>query len=189
MTMKYIKISTIPLKIVLLFLIIILISPNTRSQSDFSIGTYVGSGYISGNSPNQTSLNTSVFLQMKTILSDAFFLRLSFLYHRDLDYYLGTRSGYYPFIKGITIKSIFIQELSGNLFFEEGFGFLYLNDRVFSNTSEDDLGTVFSLTGGTDLSKYTNLKVRLGLGFEYGITFNNTLAHYLSIHIQGEYFF
>ena len=187
--MKYIKISTLALKVSLLFLIIILISPNARSQSDFSIGAYVGSGYISGNSPNQTSLNTSLFLQMKTFLSDAFFLRFSFLYHRDLDYYLGTRSGYYPFIKGVTIKSIFVQELSGNLFFEEGFGFLYLNDRVFSNTSADDLGTVFSITGGNDFSKYTNLKIKLGLGFEYGITFTNTLAHYLSIHIQGEYFF
>jgi len=187
--MKYIKISTLALKVSLLFLIIILISPNARSQSDFSIGAYVGSGYISGNSPNQTSLNTSLFLQMKTFLSDAFFLRFSFLYHRDLDYYLGTRSGYYPFIKGVTIKSIFVQELSDNLFFEEGFGFLYLNDRVFSNTSADDLGTVFSITGGNDFSKYTNLKIKLGLGFEYGITFTNTLAHYLSIHIQGEYFF
>ncbi len=187
--MKYIKISALPLKIALLFLIIILISPNVKSQSDFSIGAYIGSGYISGNSPNQTSLNTSVFLQMKTIFSNAFFLRFSFFYNRDLDYYFGTRSSYYPFIKGATIKGIVLQDLSNNLFFEEGFGLLYLNDRVFSNTSVNDFGTVFSLTGGTDLSKYTNIKIRLGLGLEYGLTFNNTLADYLSVHIQGEYFF
>jgi hypothetical protein len=187
--MKYIKISALPLKTALIFTIIMLISPSIKSQSDFSAGAYIGSGYISGNSPNQTSLNTSVFLQMKTIFSDAFFLRFSFIYNRDLNYYFGTRSGYYPFIKGVTIKGIAVQDLADNLFFEEGFGFLYLNDRVFSNTSVNDFGTVFSLTGGTDLSRYTNIKVRLGLGFEYGLTFNNTLADYLSIHIQGEYFF
>jgi len=187
--MKYIKISTLPLRIALLFFMIILISPNIKSQSDFSIGAYIGSGYISGNSPNQTSLNTSVFLQMKTIFSDAFFLRFSFFYDRDFYYYLGTRSGYYPFIKGVTLKGIVVQDLANNLFFEEGFGFLYINDRMFSNTNVDDLGTVFSLTGGTDLSKYTNINVRLGIGLEYGLTFNNTLADYLSVHIQGEYSF
>ncbi len=189
MTLKYIKISGFSVKIGLLLIFFILISPNLRSQSDFSIGAYIGGGYISGNSPNQTSLNTSVFLQMKTFISDAFSLRFSFFYHRDLDYYLGTRSGYYPFIKGASIKGIVVQDLSGNLFFEEGFGFLYINDRVFSNSSVNDFGTVFSLTGGTDLSKYTNINVKLGLGFEYGLTFNNTLADYLSIHIQGEYSF
>jgi hypothetical protein len=187
--MKYIKISAFSIKIGFISLLLILISPNLRSQSDFSIGAYVGSGYISGNSPNQTSLNSSVFLQMKTFLSDAFFLRFSFIYHRDLDYYVGTRNSYYPFIKGVTVKGIAVQELTNNLFFEEGFGFLYLNDRVFSNTVADDLGTVFSLAGGTDLSKYTNIKVKLGLGFEYGLTFNNTLADYLSVHLQGEYSF
>lgn len=187
--MKYIKIPALSLKIGLVFLILILAGPKARGQSDFSIGAYIGSGYISGNSPNQTSLNTSVFLQMKTIFSDAFFLRFSFFYDRDLDYYLGTRSGYYPFIKGVTVKGIIVQDLADNLFFEEGFGFLYINDRIFSNTVANDFGTVFSLAGGTDLSKYTNINVKLGLGFEYGLTFNNTLADYLSIHIQGEYSF
>jgi hypothetical protein len=187
--MKYIKNSTLSLKIGIILLIIILVSPNAKGQSDFSIGAYLGSGYISGNSPKQTSLNTSVFLQMKTIFSDAFFLRFSFYYHRDLDYYLGTRSEYYPFIKGLSVKGIIIQDLADNFFFEEGFGFLYINDRVFSNTSVDDYGAVFSFTGGTDLSKNTNNNVRLGLGLEYGLTFNNTLADYLSVYIQGEYFF
>lgn len=187
--MKFIKNSALSLKIILVFLVLILAGPEASGQSDFSIGAYVGSGYISGNSPNQTSLNTSVFLQMKTIFTDAFSLRFSFFYNRDFNYYLGTRSGYYPFIKGATIKGIIVQDLASNLFFEEGFGFLYINDRMFSNTVENDLGTVFSLTGGTNLSKYTNINVRLGLGLEYGLTFNNTLADYLSIHLQGEYIF
>ena len=187
--MKYIKISNLSLKAGVFFLLIFLLSPNIKSQSDFSIGAYIGGGYISGNSPSQSSLNTSLFIQMKPFFSDALFLRFSFLYNRDIDYYLGTVSGYYPFIKGVTLKGIAVQDLANNLFFEEGFGLLYINDRMFSNTSVNDFGTVFSLTGGTDLSKYTNLNTKLGLGLEYGLTFNNTLAHYLSVHLQVQYDF
>ena len=187
--MKYIKISNLSAKAGIFLLLVFLTAPNIKSQSDFSIGAYIGGGYISGNSPNQTSLNTSVFLQMKTILSDVIFLRFSFFYDRDIDYYLGTRSGYFPFIKGVTVKGIAVQDLANNLFFEEGFGLLYINDRMFSNNNVNDFGTVFSLTGGTDLNKYTNLNVKLGVGLEYGLTFNNTLADYLSIHLQGQYFF
>ena len=183
------KISILSLKACILFGLLIILSPETRSQSDFSIGTYIGGGFISGNSPGQTSLNTSIFLQMKTFLSDAILVRFSFFYHRNIDYYLGTIRGYYPFIKGLTFKGIFNQDLANNFFLEEGFGLLYINDRTFSDTNSDDFGTVFSFAGGTDLRKYTNLKIKLGIGIEYGLTFNNTLAHYLSIHLQGEYYF
>ncbi len=187
--MKYMKIFSLYLKFSLFILFMVLVSPEIKSQSDFSIGANVGSGYISGNSPKQTSLNTSIFLQMKTFLSNVFYTRLSFFYNRDIDYYLGTRSGYFPFIKGVSLKGISNQDLANNFFLEEGFGFLYINDRTFSDTNSDDLGVVFSLTTGTDLRKYTNLKMKLGVGIEYGLTFNSTLASYLSVHLQGEYYF
>jgi hypothetical protein len=183
------KISTLFISLQFVLAFVILIPPPIKSQSDFSIGAYAGTGYISGNSPNQTSLNTSVFIQMKTIFREIFSTRLSFFYDRDIDYYLGNSKNYYPFIKGLSLKGITNQDLANSLFVEEGFGLLYINDRVFSGKSSDDFGTVFSLTGGTDLRGYTNLNVKLGLGIEYGLTFNNTLADYLSIHLQGEFMF
>ena len=51
--MKYMKIFSLYLKFSLFILFMVLVSPEIKSQSDFSIGANVGSGYISGNSPNK----------------------------------------------------------------------------------------------------------------------------------------
>jgi hypothetical protein len=186
---KYMKFSTLSLKISFLFFFLILLTPEIKSQSDFSIGARIGSGYISGNSPDETSLNSCVFLQMKTVFSDIFFARLSFFYNRDIDYFLRTRKDYYPFIKGVTLKGITSQGMANNMFLEEGIGLLYINDRTFSDVNSDDYGVVFSLTGGYDFRNSLPTGFKFGLGVEYGITFNKTLANYLSIYVQGQYYF
>ena len=183
------KISTLFIKIYLLLSFLIITSCEIKAQDNFSIGAYLGSGYITGNSPSLTSLNTQVFIQLKTFFPDIFFTRISFIYNRDIDYYFGTRNDYYPFIKGVSLKAITYQDLEGNLFLEEGFGFLYINDRTFSDTNSDDFGTAFSFAGGLDMRRFSSLNVKLGLGLEYGLTFNKTLADYLSIYLQGEYIF
>lgn len=179
------------LKIKVFFAVIILIicSNKINAQTNFSAGAYVGGGYISGNSPNIGSFNTSIFIEFKTPLSDFIFTRLSFIYGQDVDKLFGTRRDYFPFLKGISIKGMLYQNLSDDFYLEEGFGLLYLNDRIFSNSVDNDFGVLFSLSGGIDLRKNKPNGFRLGAGTEYGLTFNNTLANYLSVYIQAQYYF
>lgn len=184
--MKNILIST---EILVIFLIIFFLTPDLKSQSNFSAGAYVGGGYISGNSPDVGSLNTSVFIETRSFVLDDVNARLSFIYSRDINYYLGSRNDYYPFIKGISLKGITEQSLAYSLFLEEGIGLLYINDRTFSDTNSDDFGTVFSLASGFDFRRLSRKGSKLGLGIEYGITFNNTLANYLSVFVQVQFYF
>lgn len=170
-------------------ILLILFSNKINAQSNFSAGTYIGGGYISGNSPKIGSFNTSIFIEFKTPLSDFIFTRLSFIYGQDIDALFGARKNYFPFLKGISLKGMMYQDLSDNFYLEEGVGLLYLNDRIFNNSTADDFGVLFSLTGGVDLRKDNPEGFKLGIGTEYGLTFNNTLANYLSFHFQLQYFF
>ena len=86
-------------------------------------------------------------------------------------------------MKGITSQSI-----EPNFFIEEGLGLIALNDRTISETDEWDYGANFSLAAGFDLRNFDTQGFRVGLGTEYGLTFNNTLASYFSLYLQAQYF-
>lgn len=172
-------------------LFIILNSSSLFGQDVFGAGAFLGGGTIKGNSPEQGSYTASIFIETKMLFVNNALLRLSFLYAADFNSILpDSRVVYNSFVKGITLKMILSQPLENTFYLEEGIGLLLLNDRTFSDTDIIDAGMAASLLAGIDFRDDLEVKgFRLGAGVEYGLTFTNTLASYLSFHLQGEYFF
>ncbi|MBK7378833.1 MAG: hypothetical protein IPJ03_07470 [Ignavibacteriales bacterium] len=174
-----------------LCLILILVAVNSKEifcQNDFSAGFYAGGGLITGNSFSQGSFSFSVFVESGFEIIPNVTPRLSFLYTQDFNSILpDTRDKYYPFLMGIDLKGITTQYFDNKIFLEEGVGLLALNDRMFSDTNVWDYGTVLSVLIGMDFRDFNLKGIKLGLGTEYGLTFNNTLANYYSLHLQMQY--
>lgn len=168
--------------------LIILIPLLSLKSQNLSVGINAGLGTISGNTTSVGSYNIALFIQTESFFADNFYLRLSGLYCGDVDQILGTIKNYNPFLRGISLKGLTVQNVSGSFYMEEGAGLLYLNDRTISSTNADDFGIAFSLLGGIDLTGFANEGFKLGLGLDYGITFNNTLAKYYSLYFQAHFF-
>ncbi|MFC2134977.1 hypothetical protein ACFLTH_10190, partial [Bacteroidota bacterium] len=94
---------------------------------------------------------------------------------------------YYPFMKGMALKIYTEQKIKGIIFAEEGIGPLILNDRTFSDINVWNYGLTFSALIGLNF-RGENLKgFTLGIGVDYGTTFNNTAANYYSTNLQVKY--
>ena len=175
-------------KIAMLFILIFTIQSNTNAQIRVSAGGSVGGGFIKGNSPSVSSFTASFFVETNTILFTEVTPRLSFVYARDFNSIIpNLRKPYFPFIQGISFKGITTQYFEDHIFLEEGFGLLALNDRTFSNTDSWSYGIVLSINGGFDLRGFELSGFKIGAGIEYGITFNNTLAQFSSLHFYINY--
>jgi hypothetical protein len=171
------------------FLIIILLLPLSEIKSqDISAGINLGGGSISGNTTNLGSYDISVFVQTESFFENDLYFRLTGLYCGDVDQILGTIRSYTPFLKGLSLTGVTMQTISGSIYAEEGGGFLYLNDRTIPTTNADDYGVTFSLLAGIDLTGFGNNGFKLGVGMNYGITFNSTLAKYYNFYLQVHYF-
>ncbi len=171
----------------LIFLILITVVPKADAQN-FSVGGFVGGGTVEGFSSSTGAFTSSLFGELRTPFF-GFDTRLSFVYAQDFNYLLpGTTNKYYPFLKAITLKAIFTQPLSRPFYLEEGFGPAAIEDRTFSDVDEWNYGTAFSIAAGMDLREYKLSGFKLGVGVEYSITFGNTFAKYISVHLQGQYY-
>jgi len=163
------------------------ILPQTNSMS---LGGYVGVGSIRGNSPSQTSFNTSIFLDAAPEFMQGSSLRLSLLYGRKIEALLpgGLYDRYFPFMKGISLKVTTNQTFQNFFYTEEAIGPLVLNDRTFSDVNSVDLGLGFSFMAGLDF-RSGGKGMAFGLGSEYGLTFTNTSASYFAFYLQAQYYF
>ena len=182
------KILPAPLKVIVAMCFFFLSSSISFAQLRIGVGGFIGGGTIKGESTTIGVFTSSVFIETSTILFLDVTPRLSFIYAKDFDAILpNTRKPYLPYIQAITLKGITSQNFKSKLFLEEGIGFLILNDHTFSDTNAWSYGVVLSLNGGWDLRSVTFKGFRLGAGFEYGITFNSTLAQYSSFHFYLNY--
>ena len=172
----------------ILFLLLFSLQSSTNAQFRLSAGGFVGGGFIKGNSPSVGSFTASFFVETNTILFTEVTPRLSFVVARDFNSIIpNVRKPYFPFIHGISFKGITSQYFENHIFLEEGFGLLALNDRTFSDTDSWSYGVVLSINGGFDLRGFELSGFKIGAGIEYGITFNNTLAQYSSLHFYFNY--
>ncbi len=190
-TPKGIYMKKLFLQIFFFCIIIILFFPsfaNAQKASKFGIGGNLGGGFISGVAASQGSFFSSIYIDFLTPFSDYVYPRISFIYSQDFNSLLpGTRSDYFPFVKGISVKAVTSQPVSGKMYLEESIGLLYLNDRTISGTNDDNYGVSFSLTTGFDFRNLNGTGFRLGVGSEFGQTFNNGLAQFLSVYFQTLY--
>jgi hypothetical protein len=159
-------------------------------QESLSIGGYLGGGVIGGNIVSKGSFSSSLFLEVDPGFFQDLSLRLSFLYHSDINSILpNSTKDYFPFIKGYGLKVITFQDIEYNYFVEEGLGFIALNDRTISTTDEWDYGVCFSPAVGMDLRNFEKQGFKLSFGTDFGLTFFNTLPSYFSLYLQAQYFF
>lgn len=179
-----------PLLFILFLSLIFTVNSNAQFSS-VSIGGYAGLGSIKGNTSSQTSFAGNVFIDVSPSLFSTLTFRLNYLYARKIEYFLpeDRTNRYYPFIKAVSLKGLIKQYLSDNLYIEEGFGFLYLNDRTISDVNDWNFGIVFNLLGGINFREHSSTGFALGAGTEYGLTFTNSTASYLQAHLQLQYFF
>ncbi len=174
-------------RIITILVLLITFTINSEAQS---IGMTLGGGFFSSNSPNITSVNSSVFINSPQLFNNTFSLRLSFLYNVDYNQILpNTTNQYNPFIKGISLKGITKQVMDSFYFIEEGIGFLVLDDRIFSGIDATDYGLVISVGAGLDLRKSSPGGFLIGAGTDYAFTFNNTFVKYFSVYLTGQYYF
>jgi len=172
------------LKVKTILSAVVLFSSICFSQTEFSVGGYLGGGSFSGNSPSIGGFTTSLFVEVNLPLFEEVFPIVSFIYTKDFNAILpNTNKPYNPFIMGFNFKGITTQYFDSKIFLEEGVGLLALNDRTFIDTDIWDYGVVISLTVGYDLRNFDLNGFKIGIGAEYGITFFNTLPKYSSIHI------
>jgi hypothetical protein len=172
------------------FMFILFLSTSTYSQIEASAGVYTGGGVISANSPSQTAFTSSVFIEAFLSPIDYLAARLSFIYATDFNSIIPeSRNQYYPFVKGVSLKGIYTFYFTSNIFMEQGLGAVMLNDRVYIDRNDWDLGVILSLLGGVDLRREDYTGFRIGIGTEYGLTFMNYSAQYFSIHFQAQCIF
>lgn len=172
------------MKVKELILIVVFFSSSVFSQTEISLGGYLGGGSFSGNSVSVGGFTTSIFVEANLPLFEEVFPRISLIYTKDFNAILpNTNQPYNPFIMGINFKGVTTQYFDSKIFLEEGVGLTALNDRTFSDTDIWDYGIVVSLSVGYDLRNFDLKGFKIGAGAEYGITFFNTLPKYSSIHV------
>jgi hypothetical protein len=159
--------------------------------SQTSIGGHLGGGVISANSPNEFSFTSSLFIETYLSQENLLSTRLTFFYAGDFNMLLLKSSTirYYPFIRGISLKGIFVQYFNYKIYIEEGLGGIVIDNRIFSGEKEIDYGVVFSLLAGMDLREDNFNGFRIGAGIEYGLTFTGESPKYFSLHFQTQYLF
>jgi len=177
------KLKAIPFLLAIIFFI-----AKANAQT-VCIGGFLGGGTVGGFASSTGAFTSSFFAEVNTPFL-GFNPRLSFVYAQDFNALLpGTTNKYFPFLKAYSLKGIFTQPLKKPFFIEEGFGPEIINDRTFSNVDEWNYGIAVSIATGIDFRKETTSGFKAGVGAEFSITFGNTFAQYLSVHLQGQYFF
>lgn len=154
-----------------------------------SIGTSLGIGTISGNSPQIFSSSLSLFTDACMESPEPVCLRLQLNFLNDFNKLIPeNRQGkYYPFLKGGSVQMLFQQQVFKKIYFEEGFGPLVINDRTFSDVNIWSYGAVFSFSAGISFTEKGENGFSLAIISELGNTFTQTTPQYLSFSLQLKY--
>jgi hypothetical protein len=182
------KVLHIKLKVTITLFLFFVLTSSSSAQFKIGVGGFLGGGTIKGESTTVGVFTASVFIETNTVIFLDVTPRLSLIYAKDFDALLpNTKKPYLPYVQAVTLKGIISQYFKSKIFLEEGLGLLALNDRTFSDTNVWNYGTTLSLSGGWDLRDANLSGFKLGIGIEYGITFNKTLAQYSSFHFYLNY--
>jgi len=160
------------MKLYLYIIFISIFSTSAFAQLNLNIGGGVGLGTISGNLPSQTSFGSKIFIEAEPFVEPFNSLQLSFVFAQKLEKILPQNriNRYYPFVKSFSLTANGKQLLSENFFVGEGFGFLLLNDRTYSDVNTWNYGLAINLFVGVKV----NTKIDLTFNLDYGLTLNNT---------------
>jgi len=174
------------MKIIFIIFFSFLLSTSTFSQSyNFNVGGGIGIGSIKGNLPSQTSFSGKAFIELEPFIIPLNSIQFAFTFAQKLEKIIpeNRNNKYYPFIKSLSLIGKSEQFVTENLFIEEGFGLLLLNDRTYDDINTWNYGFVLNASGGT----YLNRKTKISIACDYGLTLNNTNASYFFIMTEINY--
>lgn len=173
------------------FFLLLLVKISSAQVESPSVGGSLHLGSISGNSTPVSSIGGTFFLDFYPWFEHDVSFRASFTYSQMVEKFLPeNRMGrYYPFLKIFSVKGFIRQDFSFPFYIEEGAGFVYLNDRTFSDVNVWETGIGFSALAGYDFRKINTNGFSVGVGIDYGITFTQTTANYFLVYLQTQYYF
>jgi len=156
-----------------------------------AVGGQTGIGMLSGNSPQIFSFSLCLFSDVEVQFSEPVYLRVEINYLRDFNALIpeNRQNKYYPLLKGGSVQLLFRQQVFKQLYFEEGFGPLILNDRTFSDVNTWNYGAVFSFAAGVNFFENEGKGFSLAVVSELGNTFTQTTPQFLYVALQPKYNF
>lgn len=163
------------------FLLIAFKTANAQFDS-LRIGGGIGFGSLLGDFPSQSTLGAKIFLETDNAFSPFDKLQFHFAYAQKIEKFLpgDYKIQYYSYMYSIGLTGLFTQKFNKFISVDEGIGLLLLNDRSFDDIDVWNYGVSLNVLGEIKL----NNKVNMGLGLDYGLTFNNTNMSYFLIFIQ-----
>ncbi len=152
---------------------------------NIKIGGGIGLGSIKGNLPAQTSYAGKIFIETEPFILPFNSFQVAFTFAQKLEKIIpeNRTNRYYPFINSFSLSGISKQYVTSSLFMKEAFGLLLLNDRTYDDVNTWNYGFILNVSGGTTLSKKSEISIGLG----YGLTLNNTNASYFLFMIEMQY--
>ncbi len=144
-----------------------------------------GIGSINGETVPVGSLNLSVQLDLNLLPANDVYIRLQGMFAKDVNWFLPeNREGRnYPYMIGASLQAVWDLPLSESLMLESGAGPLYLQD----NTYKGETSNAFGLMISEGITFYLNSAfpylhgLTIGIGTEYGFTFNGTNPQIYSV--------
>ncbi|MDP3150674.1 MAG: hypothetical protein Q8N83_16260 [Ignavibacteria bacterium] len=169
--------------------IVIFVFNNQAQLRLKTVGTSLGVGTMSGNSPQIFSSSLSLFSDVSIESSTPVELRLQLSLLNDFNKLIpeNRQNKYYPSLRGVSVQMLFQQQMFKKIYFEEGFGPLVINDRTFSDVNLWSYGAVFSFSAGINFVEKGEKGFAFALISELGNTFTQTTPQYLSIALQLKY--
>lgn len=154
-----------------------------------SVGTSLGVGTMSGNSPQIFASCFSLFSDVCIGETAPNEVRLQAIFLNDFNKLIpeNRQNKYYPSLKGGSVQMLFQQQMFKKIYFEEGFGPLVINDKTFSDVNIWSYGAVFSFSAGISFAEKGEKGFALAIVTELGNTFTETTPQYLSLSLQLKY--
>ncbi|MCB0746741.1 MAG: hypothetical protein KDC90_04690 [Ignavibacteriae bacterium] len=176
------------IKTYIAIILIFAFCPFSFGQSNnFAVGGGIGFGSLMGNFPSQTTFGGKIFLETIYTLKPFDKFQISYTFAQKVEKFLPGDNNikYYSYMHSVGFSGIFSQLLNPQINVEEGLGLILLNDRSFDDINTLNVGLLFSISSGINLSRNIGLLANL----DYGLTFTNTNASYFLLMIQGKYYF
>jgi len=179
-------------KLFVLTFLFFFISSKSFSQVDIStLGAETGMGVFNGNSPQVFSYNVSLFSDILVNFSSPSLLRVKLFYSGDFNSIVpqNRQHLYSSNIRGGSLQLLLEQSLYKQLYLQEGFGPLFVNDRTFSDVNTWNYGAVFSISCGIKFFNSDAKGFSLSINAELGNTFTSTTPQYLNVCLQPKFSF
>jgi hypothetical protein len=177
-------------KIKIFLLICSVIISNSFSQTRFSVGSKVGYSSFNSSSPSVNGFTINFYVQADQPLFEEVYPRLSLSLMKEINSILPSdKTPYYPQLLALSFSGVTAQYFDSRVYLEEAVGLLLINDKTFSDRNLCNYGVALSFLAGFDIRNFNLQGWQIGVGIEYGLTFNGYLPSYLNFYLQFQYNF